>query len=107
MISGFCGETEAEHADTLGLMRAAAFEQAFMFAYSQREKTIAARTLADDVPPAVKARPCSVPCQLCFSLLECAHSHRSTDAVMHLSWQAWLAGLRCIGRPIEPERDEV
>ena len=56
MISGFCGETEAEHADTLDLMRGAAFEQAFMFAYSERPKTAAARTLADDVPPATKAR---------------------------------------------------
>ena len=56
MISGFCGETEAEHADTLGLMRDAAYEQAFMFAYSQRDKTIAARTMPDDVPPDVKAR---------------------------------------------------
>lgn len=55
MISGFCGETEDEHADTLGLMRDAAYEQAFMFAYSQRSKTIAARTMPDDVPPDVKA----------------------------------------------------
>ena len=106
MISGFCGETEAEHAGTLELMRGAAFEQAFMFAYSQREKTIAARTLADDVPPAVKARPCSVPCSLCSPLLECAHSHRSIDASMHLGWQAWLAGLQYTGRLIEPERDK-
>jgi len=37
-------------------MRGAAFEQAFMFAYSERPKTAAARTLADDVPPATKAR---------------------------------------------------
>ena len=45
--------------DTLGLMRDAAYEQAFMFAYSQRDKTIAARTMPDDVPPDVKARSTS------------------------------------------------
>ena len=61
MISGFCGETEGEHADTLGLMRDAAYEQAFIFAYSQRDKTIAARTMPDDVPPDVKARRTNVP----------------------------------------------
>lgn len=54
MISGFCGETPAEHADTLSLMREVAFEQAFLFAYSLREKTPAHRRFADDVPPDVK-----------------------------------------------------
>ena len=55
-ISGFCGETEAEHADTLTLLREVRYEAAFMFAYSRREKTSAARHLEDDVPPAVKQR---------------------------------------------------
>ena len=55
-ISGFCGETEEEHADTLSLLREVRYEQAFMFAYSRREKTAAARHLADDVPPAIKQR---------------------------------------------------
>jgi tRNA A37 methylthiotransferase MiaB len=54
MISGFCGETADEHADTVSLMRAVAFEQAFMFAYSMREKTPAHRRYADDVPLDVK-----------------------------------------------------
>ena len=55
-ISGFCGETEAEHADTVRLMRAVRYEQAYMFAYSMRGKTAAARHLADDVPEDVKKR---------------------------------------------------
>ena len=55
-ISGFCGETEAEHADTVSLVREMGYSQAFMFAYSRREKTAAARHQADDVPEAVKQR---------------------------------------------------
>jgi MiaB/RimO family radical SAM methylthiotransferase len=45
VIAGFCGETEAEHADTVSLMIQVGFDQAFMFAYSLREKTHAARTM--------------------------------------------------------------
>jgi tRNA A37 methylthiotransferase MiaB len=55
-IAGFCGETEEEHRDTLDLMRLARYEHAFMFAYSEREKTAAHRRLADDVPEEVKKR---------------------------------------------------
>lgn len=43
--AGFCGETEEEHLATLDLMRRTAYDQAFMFAYSDREKTYAARHL--------------------------------------------------------------
>lgn len=42
-ISGFCGETEEEHLDTLSLIREVKYAQAFMFAYSLREKTHAHR----------------------------------------------------------------
>eukprot|EP00903_Cladosiphon_okamuranus_P022104 g20326.t1 len=55
-ISGFCGETEADHQDTLSLMEIVRYDQAFMYAYSLREKTRAARRLEDDVPPEVKQR---------------------------------------------------
>jgi tRNA A37 methylthiotransferase MiaB len=55
-ISGFCGETEADHQDTLSLMRAVRFEQAYMFAYSRRERTHAAYHLVDDVSEAEKNR---------------------------------------------------
>ena len=54
IIAGFCGETDAEHADTLSLMAAVGYDSAFMFAYSERPDTYAARKLADDVPEAVK-----------------------------------------------------
>ena len=55
-ISGFCGETEEEHADTVSLMHLVGYEKAFMFAYSMREKTAAARHLNDDVPEHIKKR---------------------------------------------------
>lgn len=44
-ISGFCGETEEEHADTVSLLRQVKYDHAFMFAYSMREKTHAHRKM--------------------------------------------------------------
>jgi tRNA-2-methylthio-N6-dimethylallyladenosine synthase len=55
-LLGFSGETEDDHAATLALMREIRFDSAFMFAYSERDLTYAARKLADDVPPAIKQR---------------------------------------------------
>ena len=55
-ITGFCGESEDEHNETLTLMDEVQFDQAFMFAYSVREKTHAHRTMEDDVPADVKQR---------------------------------------------------
>jgi len=55
-IAGFCGETEEEHEDTVSLIRQVKYESAFMFAYSMREKTGAARRLNDDVTEATKKR---------------------------------------------------
>ncbi|ORZ33231.1 hypothetical protein BCR44DRAFT_1438582 [Catenaria anguillulae PL171] len=54
IIAGFCDETEAEHADTVSLMRQVGYDQAFMFAYSMREKTHAHRKYVDNVPDEVK-----------------------------------------------------
>ena len=56
LIAGFCGETDAEHADTLSLMEAVGYDHAFMFTYSERPHTFAARKLVDDVPEDVKKR---------------------------------------------------
>src|SRR5690606_11273740 len=55
-ISGFCGETEEEHKDTISLLEEVVYEFAYMFAYSLREKTHAHRNYKDDVPPEVKNR---------------------------------------------------
>ena len=56
IIAGFCGETEEEHQDTLSLMEWAVYDFAFMFNYSERPGTMAARKFADDVPQEVKTR---------------------------------------------------
>lgn len=56
VITGFCGETEAEHADTLSLMGEVKYEMAFMFKYSERPKTLAERKFDDDIPDEVKGR---------------------------------------------------
>ena len=55
-FAGFCGETEAEHAATVDLLRNTRYDNAFLFSYSERGKTHAARHLADDVPEDIKAR---------------------------------------------------
>lgn len=56
MIAGFCTETEEEHRDTLTLMEAVRYDYGYMFAYSERPGTPAARKLPDDVPEAIKKR---------------------------------------------------
>ena len=56
IITGFCGETEENHADTLNLMREVKYEFAYMFFYSERPKTLAERKYEDDVPEEVKKR---------------------------------------------------
>lgn len=56
IIAGFCGESEEDHNDTLSIMREVGYYQAFMFQYSQRPNTKAARHFADDVAPEVKTR---------------------------------------------------
>ena len=56
MIAGFPGETEADHQDTLDLMDYVKYDFGFMFAYSERPGTLAARKIEDDVPESVKKR---------------------------------------------------
>ncbi len=56
VISGFCSETEEEHQDTISLMREVVFDYAYMFTYSERPGTPAAKKLTDDVPEEVKSR---------------------------------------------------
>lgn len=56
MITGFPTETEEDHNDTLTLMEYAQYDFGFMFAYSERPGTLAARKLKDDIPEEVKKR---------------------------------------------------
>lgn len=54
VIAGFCGESEEDFSKTLSLMEKVEYDSAFMFFYSQREGTLAARKYPDDVPQSVK-----------------------------------------------------
>lgn len=56
IIAGFCTETEDEHQDTLSLMAWSEFDFSYMYYYSERPGTLAARKFADDVPLEVKKR---------------------------------------------------
>jgi tRNA-2-methylthio-N6-dimethylallyladenosine synthase len=56
ILTGFSGETRADHEMTLALMRELRFDSAFMFLYSERDLTYAAKKLADDVPLEEKKR---------------------------------------------------
>lgn len=56
VISGFCSETEEDHQDTLSLMQWVGYDFAYMFKYSERSGTYAAKKLKDDVPEDVKGR---------------------------------------------------
>ncbi|MCB0459214.1 MAG: tRNA (N6-isopentenyl adenosine(37)-C2)-methylthiotransferase MiaB [Flavobacteriaceae bacterium] len=56
MIAGFCGETEEDHQQTLSLMDYVKYDFGFMFAYSERPGTPAAKKMEDDVPLEVKKR---------------------------------------------------
>ncbi|HEY0611557.1 MAG TPA: tRNA (N6-isopentenyl adenosine(37)-C2)-methylthiotransferase MiaB, partial [Chitinophaga sp.] len=56
IITGFCTETEEDHQDTLSIMNYARYDLAYMFFYSERPGTLAARRYQDDVPEDVKKR---------------------------------------------------
>lgn len=55
IISGFCSETDAEFAETYRLTEEIRFHNAFIFKYSERKHTIAARKFPDDIAEPVKA----------------------------------------------------
>lgn len=56
IITGFCSETEEDHQDTLSLMDYVKYDFGFLFAYSERPGTLAAKKMPDDVPLEVKKR---------------------------------------------------
>jgi tRNA-2-methylthio-N6-dimethylallyladenosine synthase len=56
MITGFCTETEEDHEESMSLMRYCKYDLAYMYFYSERPGTLAARRFEDDIPEAVKKR---------------------------------------------------
>ncbi|MBI1767458.1 MAG: tRNA (N6-isopentenyl adenosine(37)-C2)-methylthiotransferase MiaB [Bacteroidetes bacterium] len=56
MIAGFCSETEEEHRETVSIMDEVKYDYSFMFFYSERPGTLAAKKYADDIPLEVKKR---------------------------------------------------
>jgi tRNA-2-methylthio-N6-dimethylallyladenosine synthase len=54
IIAGFCTETEEDHTDTLDIMQSSAYDMSYMFFYSERPGTLAARRYTDDIPETVK-----------------------------------------------------
>jgi len=54
IITGFCNETDEEHADTISIMKEVQWDFAYMYKYSERPKTLAERRFEDDVPEKVK-----------------------------------------------------
>ena len=56
IITGFCGETEEDHKQTLSLMEYVKYDYGFMFAYSTRPGTLADKKMEDDIPADIKQR---------------------------------------------------
>jgi len=56
IIAGFCAETEEDHQETLSLIRECHFDMSYMYFYSERPGTLAARRYPDDIPEAEKKR---------------------------------------------------
>lgn len=54
VIAGFCTETDEDHADTLNVMNYSRYDMSYMFFYSERPGTLAARRYVDDIPEQVK-----------------------------------------------------
>ncbi len=86
ILSGFSGETEGDHAATLDLMREIRFDSSFMFAYSERDLTYAAKKLPDDVTPEIKQRRLSEIVKLQESIsaeVFAAHVGRNERVLVH------------------------
>jgi tRNA-2-methylthio-N6-dimethylallyladenosine synthase len=87
-IAGFSNETEADHADTLLLMRTVGFDYAFMFKYSLREGTAAHKNLEDNILEEVKTRRLEE-----IIALQQTLSHQSNKADVGKSFEVLIEGV--------------
>eukprot|EP00186_Timspurckia_oligopyrenoides_P000148 CAMPEP_0182445744 /NCGR_PEP_ID=MMETSP1172-20130603/3766_1 /TAXON_ID=708627 /ORGANISM="Timspurckia oligopyrenoides, Strain CCMP3278" /LENGTH=606 /DNA_ID=CAMNT_0024641567 /DNA_START=1350 /DNA_END=3170 /DNA_ORIENTATION=+ len=78
IICGFCGETEKEFEETIELMKKVQFEQAFLYAYSERDGTPAAKFLIDDVNEDVKQKRLS---RMIEVFHECARTKNEIEEI--------------------------
>ncbi len=92
LIVGFCGETDADFEETLGLMQSVEFDSAFAFKYSPRPGTEAAERMQDDVPQAVKESRLK---QLLD--LQRAASRRRNESLVGSTGEVLAAGLDRMG----------
>ncbi len=88
MITGFCGETEEDHQDTLSLMEYVKYDFGFMFAYSERPGTPAAKKMPDDIPMDVKKRRLTEIIQL-----QQEHSFYRTKAFVGKTMEVLIEGI--------------
>ena len=56
IIAGFCTETEEDHQDTLSIMEHCKYDMSYMYFYSERPGTLAAKRYTDDIPEPIKKR---------------------------------------------------
>ncbi|AOW21674.1 tRNA (N6-isopentenyl adenosine(37)-C2)-methylthiotransferase MiaB [Urechidicola croceus] len=87
MITGFCGETEEDHQDTLSLMEYVKYDYGFMFAYSERPGTPAAKKMPDDIPEEIKKRRLAEIIQL-----QRSHSLYRTQAFIGKTMEVLIEG---------------
>lgn len=87
IMCGFHSETEEDHQETLSLMREAAFDSAFMFKYSERPGTFAAKRLEDNIAEDVKVRRLQEIIDLQNTL-----SHQSNERDMGKEFEVLIEG---------------
>jgi len=83
IFAGYCSETEDDHQLSLSLMRECRYDASFMFKYSERPGTYAARNLPDDVPEEVKIRRLNELIAL-QNELSAASNHRDVGKVVEV-----------------------
>ncbi|HEY0680660.1 MAG TPA: tRNA (N6-isopentenyl adenosine(37)-C2)-methylthiotransferase MiaB [Chitinophagaceae bacterium] len=87
VISGFCTETEEDHQETLSLMEYCRYDMSYMFFYSERPGTLAARRYQDDIPEEIKRRRLAE-----IVKLQNRMSHQSNLADLGKTFQVLIEG---------------